>query len=114
MLLFKVAKQNISGILRRRNIRNIVPHRYYELSFEDIPEVSSSIIKKTLNKNNISFEEGYTCFIIHCPVCCKSTKKPTSSVYLNKMTGTYDHKYRLLQGNVILFQVCSCVLAVII
>lgn len=87
MILIKLVKQNISGILKRKHIKNIVPHRNYELSFEDIPEVSSSIIKKTLNKHNISFEEGYTCFIITCPVCTRNTKKPVSTVYINKMTG---------------------------
>lgn len=91
MLLIKLIKQNVSGILKRKSMRSVVPHRYYELSFEDIPEVSPSIIKKTLNKNNISFEEGYTCFIVTCPVCSKTSKKPASTLYINKMTGMkYD------------------------
>lgn len=68
---------------------NIAIVRYYnDVKFEDIPDISAVEIKKVLKKN-VSYEEGYTCYIICCPVChkSKSQKAVASKIYINKTTG---------------------------
>lgn len=68
-----------------RNTNVILKQFFNDISYNDIPEVSQSIIKNTLRKNNIQFEEGYTCFITACLIC-KHTKSATK-LYINKTTG---------------------------
>lgn len=87
MLLLNSFNKNVRNLLKGRHMKSFLRRGYNELKFEDVPEVSSLIIKKVLNKNNVSFEEGYTSFIITCSMCHKNTKKPLP-VYINKMTGT--------------------------
>lgn len=87
-LTFSCAKKIFNQCLVKRN--------YNELPFEDIPEVSPAIIKKTFKSYNVSFDEGFTCFITSCPLCSKiGTKTPGRSLYINKATGKFyllNHK----------------------
>lgn len=59
--------------------------KYNNLAFEDIPEVSTAMIRKKLRQNNTNFEEGFTCFVVECKFCLKSTK--SAKLYINKTTG---------------------------
>lgn len=72
---------------------NLVARNYNDIPFEDIPEVSPAVIKKTLNNRKLNFNDGFTCFIILCPLCSsQSTKKSKSIVpnlYINKTTGNF-------------------------
>ncbi|CAG9862156.1 unnamed protein product [Phyllotreta striolata] len=54
----------------------------------DIPEVSKTLIKKTLKTNNVNFEEGFTCFIAPCLLCHKCNKN--AKLYINKTTGFFS------------------------
>ncbi|XP_018327225.1 uncharacterized protein LOC108738342 [Agrilus planipennis] len=71
------------------SIKNDTARPYNVLVNDDIPEVSPSIIKKALSSANITFEEGNTCFIVPCSVCCKSSKA-APKLYINTMTGNFS------------------------
>ncbi|XP_022902467.2 mitochondrial DNA helicase [Onthophagus taurus] len=73
----KLRLQQIPGIFYR-NINNI--------ALDDTPHITSSEIKKVLNGNNVSFEEGYTCYLAKCSVCNVDTKR---HLYINKITGFF-------------------------
>ncbi|CAH1366787.1 unnamed protein product [Tenebrio molitor] len=94
MSLLKTFKLN-SIILSTPKILtpNLFTRNYNDIPFEDVPEVSPALIKKTLNNQKVSFEEGFTSFIIACPLCSgnaiKNTKGNLQNVYINKTTGMF-------------------------
>lgn len=94
MFLVKLIRK--SAFKQKNNVA--IARHYNDLKFEDIPNISAVEIKKVLKKNNISYEEGYTCYIICCPVCHKnkSQKAVSSKTYINKTTGKglYLNRYQ--------------------
>jgi hypothetical protein len=101
MSLLKTFKLN-SIILSTPKILtpNLFTRNYNDIPFEDVPEVSPALIKKTLNNQKVSFEEGFTSFIIACPICSgnaiKNTKGNLQNVYINKTTGGLDRYFFLI------------------
>ncbi|KAJ8924787.1 hypothetical protein NQ315_000940 [Exocentrus adspersus] len=93
MFLFKFAKGNIKFKVENavKDVRNIKIRTYNDVRLDSIPEVSPALIRKTLKANNITYEDGYTCFIAQCAFCHKSTNstKSTSKLYINKTTGMF-------------------------
>lgn len=90
----KLARQRNIKFRREKNIVKIISNvrfrTYYDVGLENIPEVSTALIKKTLKTSNISYEDGYTCFIAKCTFCNRSTnnsKQPVAKIYINKTTG---------------------------
>lgn len=60
---------------------------FNDMAFDDIPTaVTPGLIKQTLKQHDVSFEDGYTCFMTSCPNCAKQAKS-TSKLYINKTTG---------------------------
>lgn len=68
-------------------IYNKFTTNYNDISVDEIPEVSKIIIKKALKQNNLSFDEGFTCFITPCSFCSKAIKN--AKLYINKTTGLF-------------------------
>lgn len=48
-------------------------------------QVTASQMKNVLNMKEIEITDGYTCFIIKCPVCTSSKK---NDMFINKVTGS--------------------------
>ncbi|KAJ3662790.1 hypothetical protein Zmor_007118 [Zophobas morio] len=67
----------------------LIVRNYNDIPFEDIPEVSPAMIKKILNDKKISFDEGFTCFIVHCTCHKKTSKNTPKNLYINKTTGMF-------------------------
>lgn len=51
--------------------------------------VSIPSIKKLLNLERKSLEDGYTCLITPCPMCSHDSNKKLKNLYINKTTGFY-------------------------
>lgn len=90
MFIFKCFTQNLKDLVKKqRGPCYLSLRQVTDVSFEDSADVSPNLIKRTLTSNQVSYEEGYTCFIINCPECHRPTKPSTSTrLYINKMTGT--------------------------
>ncbi|EFA00172.2 mitochondrial DNA helicase [Tribolium castaneum] len=90
MSLIKLFNLQSVGLLSKK-VLNLSVHtrKFNDVPFEDIPEVSSTLIKRVLNKTKISFNEGFTCFIIACPFCTKRAKSNIHKLYINKTTGMF-------------------------
>lgn len=82
---------NIHTLLKqnRKKKLSFFVRQYNEVPLDEIPEVSPSKIKAFLKRHNISFEDGYTGFLIPCPKCHKGSKATATHVYINKTTGTF-------------------------
>lgn len=80
---FKFGKEFLS--------RHFLLKRYFnDITHDDIPEVSSSLIKKIMNNNNLQFDDGYTCFITSCFLCKTNLRKSANTkLYINKTTGDF-------------------------
>ncbi|XP_018577269.1 twinkle protein, mitochondrial [Anoplophora glabripennis] len=96
MFLLKLVRHRSSKFKVERNIVKIIPNirirTYYDVNLENIPEVSTALIRKTLKANNIAYEDGYTCFIAKCSFChksCNNVKQHTAKIYINKTTGMF-------------------------
>ncbi|XP_019762676.2 mitochondrial DNA helicase isoform X1 [Dendroctonus ponderosae] len=76
-------------LMRNRPVYKPAMRFYKDLAFEDIPEVSTPLIKKTLSANGISFEEGHTCFISKCNLFNNCNTDDKAKLYINKTTGFY-------------------------
>ncbi|CAG9822315.1 unnamed protein product, partial [Phaedon cochleariae] len=102
VLVYSIKQKKIimNGILFRRTAMKILKNResllkpgneyrreYNEVAVDDIPEVSTSSIKRTMRLNNVNYEEGFTCFSVPCTLCQKPLK--TTKLYINKYTGMY-------------------------
>lgn len=74
-------------LMRNRPVYKPAMRLYKDLAFEDIPEVSTPLIKKTLSANGISFEEGHTCFIAKCNLFNNCNTDEKAKIYINKTTG---------------------------
>lgn len=62
---------------------------FKDVSFETVSDVSPSYLKKAFKTHNLTFEEGFTCFILKCMICTKTVDKKidTDKIYINKTTG---------------------------
>ncbi|KAJ8964650.1 hypothetical protein NQ317_012320 [Molorchus minor] len=74
--------------LKTYKLNLFITRKYNDIAFEDIPEVSTASIKKVLKANSITYDEGFTCFIAHCPLCGKNSKS-VAKIYINKTTGMF-------------------------
>ncbi|KAJ8953200.1 hypothetical protein NQ318_003239, partial [Aromia moschata] len=84
-----------------------IKRNYNDISFEDIPEVSTASIKKTLKANNISYDDGYTCFVTQCPFCTlQKNLSSTAKVYINKTTGMFMCSLCKFTGQWDSFEMC--------
>ncbi|CAG9770607.1 unnamed protein product [Ceutorhynchus assimilis] len=77
-------------LVKKRTFFESSLRRYNNIAFEDIPEVSTALIKKTLCLHG-NIEEGHTCFITKCTICKsgKTDAKSNAKLYINKTTGMY-------------------------
>lgn len=84
-MFFSRYLKNTLRVLNIKNKLGLQERAFNDVAFEDIPEVSTALIKKTFRLNNLNFEEGFTCFLISCKFCLKDAK--TMKMYINKTTG---------------------------
>ena len=79
-----------AGILKADVGRHFRCYSTSSNDVEDVAPVSSADIKTFLNKNEISFKQGHTCFNMTCPRVVRRRMKLTDidKLYLNMTTGS--------------------------
>ncbi|KAB0795922.1 hypothetical protein PPYR_09983 [Photinus pyralis] len=78
-------------ILATRLTSKTCTRQFNDISFEDISDISPTVIKRALNSHKLSYEEGHTCFLINCPVCQRKAKSLSNpKLFINKKTGAFQ------------------------
>ncbi|XP_056635321.1 mitochondrial DNA helicase [Diorhabda sublineata] len=83
-------KLRVLSCLKKKNFSFIYykfTRNYNDIAVDQIPEVSKTVVKKAFKQNNLSFEEGFTCFLTTCSFCSKTSKN--AKLYINKTTGLF-------------------------
>ncbi|KAF5302673.1 hypothetical protein FQA39_LY10169 [Lamprigera yunnana] len=91
-----ITKSTLKRFFKNMKDISVLPNEatkrcFNDISFEEVIDVSPSTIRKILTTHKLNYEEGYTCFIINCPVCQKNVKSMnTPKLYINKTTGSFQ------------------------
>lgn len=89
-MLVRTFYQRSYVLTKLHRINSSLVKSFNSLSVDSVPEVTHAEIKKHLKQSGTTFEDGYTSFIISCPLCPKAGKKSGTDIYINKMTGNYN------------------------